>query len=291
MAGMVAIDETTGRKFTLTDPDDLRPNEKVVFVLNLHGGGSHGTWQHLYFPAHEYANTYRLVVATPSAATREPARRWVAEADDEHLKGIVEHVVAKYGRENIRSFWLVGHSQGGMTSRRLLTTDYFAARVDGWLSLSGGRIGAAPRSENAGPPLPPGAEARPRMRLDPPGDPVCDFSHIFSTGEYEIASLPESSPWAEKYGAGPRVRLPDVVDTEPGQIFDRLRDGYSTREWGLKPRPGTAQMYLYPNARDGRIIADIVRLGKGHTEGYEPRITEEILKLLVQEPGGKLAAL
>lgn len=288
MPGIVAVDERTGRKFFLDDPDDLRDDEPVVFLLNLHGGGSHGTWQHLYFPAHDYKEKYRLVVATPSAATKEPARRWVGEADDEHLEGIVEHVISKYGKERIKAFWLVGHSQGGMTSNRLLNTDYFADRVDGWLSLSGGRIGAAPRSATAGAPSAPGTAPRPRMNLERPPVPDCDFSHIFAVGEHEIESLPETSPWAEKYGASARVRRPDVVDTVAGQIFDQSRDGYSTKAWGLKPAPGTAEVYVYPNARDGRVIADVVRLNKGHTEGLEPHITEEIIKLMVQEPGGKI---
>jgi len=185
----------------------------------------------------------------------------------------------------------VGHSQGGMTSQRLLNTGYFADRVDGWLSLSGGRIGPAPRSAGAGPPLPPGSEARTRRMPARPGVPECDFSYIFAVGEHEIESLPETSPWAEKYGAAARVQLPDVVDTEAGQIYDTSREGYSTKAWGVKPRPGTARMYVYPDARDGRVIADIVRLDKGHTEGLEPKITEEIIKLMVQEPGGKGAAL
>lgn len=289
MPSIAALDEKTRRKFFLDDPDDLSDDEQVVFLLNLHGGGSHGTWQHLYFPAHDYKEKYRLVIATPSAATREPARRWVGEADDAHLQNIVDYVVDKYGAR-IRSFWLVGHSQGGMTSNRLLNTPYFASRVDGWLSLSGGRIGAAPRSATAGAPLPPGAEPRPRMNLQRPPVPDCDFSFIFAVGEHEIESLPETSPWAEKYGAGARQRLADVVDTEPGQIFDQSRDGYSTKAWGLKPRPGTAEVYLYPNARDGRVIADVVRLDKGHTEGLEPHVTEELIRLLVQETGGKLAS-
>jgi len=114
MTSEVVVDETTGRKYTLDAPDELQPGEQVVFLLNLHGGGSHGTWQYLYFPAHEHCNTYRLIVATPSAATREPARRWVAEADDEHLTAIVDQVIAKHGKESIRAFWLIGHSQGGM---------------------------------------------------------------------------------------------------------------------------------------------------------------------------------
>ena len=46
-----------------------------------------------------------------------------------------------------------------------------------------------------------------------------------------------------------------MVDTEPGKIHDTTRESYSTKAWGLKPRPGTAQIYVYPNARDGRLIA------------------------------------
>ncbi|MDZ7685534.1 MAG: hypothetical protein U5O39_11445 [Gammaproteobacteria bacterium] len=159
----VVVDKATQRKFFLDKPTDLTEDEDLVFILNLHGGGSHGTWQHKYFPAHEYRDKYRLVVATPSAATREPVRRWVGEADD-------------------------------------------------------------------------------------------------------------------------------VVDTEPGQIYDTTCEGFMTKEWGMKPRPGTANVFVYPNARDDRVIADVVRLDKGHTEGLEPRITEELVKFMVQEPGGKLSA-
>ena len=39
------------------------------------------------------------------------------------------------------------------------------------------------------------------------------------------------------------------------------------------------------------MIADIVRLDKGHTEGYEPEITEELIKMMVAAPGGKLMAM
>jgi hypothetical protein len=288
MAGSVLLDEKTNRKCFLDDPDDIQPDDELVFVLNLHGGGSHGTWQHLYFPAHDFADKYRLVVATPSAKTREPTARWVEEADDEHLQNLVEMVIGRYG-SNIKSFWLAGHSQGGMTSNRLLNTDYFAQRVDGWLSLSGGRIGAAPRAKDAGRPPPPGSEPRQRMQLTRPPVPECDFSFIFAVGEHEIESLPEDSPWAEKYGAGPRVQAPDIVDVEAGQIFDQSCDGYSTKAWGLRPAPGTAQMWVYPDAKGGRVIADIVRLNKGHTEGLEPSVMEEIIRLMVQEPGGKAA--
>lgn len=293
MSNNVETHEKTGRKYNLDEPDDLRPDEPFTFLLNLHGGGSHGLWQHLYFPAQDYMDKYRLVVLTPTAKTKEPMRHWAPEADDAYLEELVELTIARYGKERIKSFWLIGHSQGGMTSNRLLKSDYFANRVDGWLSLSGGRIGPAeiPASFFEG------GRPRPRMpavSADGPAPgravpPDCDFSFIFATGEHEIVKLPETSPWAEKYGAGPRVRLPDVVDTEPGQVTGATEG--RGKSWGRKARPGTAEMYLYPNAKDGRVIADVVRLDKGHTEGLEPRIVEELLKLVVAAPGGKLQRL
>jgi len=289
MGNIAAVDEATGRKFFLDDPADLEPDESVVFLLNLHGGGSHGTWQHLYFPAHEYADQYRLVVATPSAATKEPVRHWVGEADDEHLQNIVEFVFDKYGSDRIKSFWLVGHSQGGMTSNRLLLhSDFFKSRVDGWLSLSGGRIGPIelPASFFEGRE---GTRRMPAPDPDAPGPgraiaPDCDISFIFATGEHEMVELPTTSPWAEKYGASARVRMPDVVDTEPGHVTGATPGRGPS--WGREARPGTAEVYVYPNARDNRVIADIVRLDKGHTEGLEPRITETLIKMVVSAGPG-----
>ena len=114
------------------------------------------------------------------------------------------------------------------------------------------------------------------------------MSHIFIVGEHEIASLPTNSPWADKYGAGPRERCPDIVDTVGGQIHDTSRIDIGTKEWGLLPGPGTAQVWVYPGAREGRVIADVVRLNKGHTEGLEPKVTEELIKLIVSARGGKV---
>ena len=46
-----------------------KPGEPVVFILSLHGAGSIGNWQRHYFPAMDYKDKYRLVIATPTAAT------------------------------------------------------------------------------------------------------------------------------------------------------------------------------------------------------------------------------
>jgi pimeloyl-ACP methyl ester carboxylesterase len=288
VANETAVDQKTGRKFYLDHPKGAGP---VTFILNLHGGGSVGAWQRAYFPAYQYADRFRLVIATPSAATKEPTRHWAEDADDEHLQNVVEAVVARFGAANIRSFWLVGHSQGGMTSRRLLSKPYFADRVDGFLSLSGGRLGSpAPISEDF---LPPGLRdaGRPRPFRVPQPEVEQDISFIFATGEHEIEGLPETSPLAQRMGAGARARQDDVVDEEPGQIHDtRWDDGGSSRGWGLKPRPGTAEVWLYPGARGGRVVADVVRLDKGHTEGLEPNITQKLLEILTSASGGRLTA-
>ena len=297
MALETIVDQKTGRKCYLDLPSDYSPGEEVMFILSLHGGGSAGAWQREYFPAYDYLDAYRLVIATPSASTKEPMRHWAAKADDDYLVDLAESVVGRLAPANIRALWLVGHSQGGLTSSRLLSTNqYFADRVDGWLSLSGGRLGLQPgRVENFGPPRT--VEERARMErafaqrrmFEAPPPPTADFSFIYATGEHEISSLPQTSPWAERYGADARVRLADVVDDQPGKIHDGRFDENPTLSWGRKPAPGTAQVYVFPNAKDGRVIADIVRLGKGHTEGLEPLITEELIKLVVSAPEASFA--
>jgi hypothetical protein len=39
------------------------------------------------------------------------------------------------------------------------------------------------------------------------------------------------------------------------------------------------------------VVADVVRIDKGHTEGLEPKVTEAIVKLMVSAKGGKARAL
>ena len=36
------------------------------------------------------------------------------------------------------------------------------------------------------------------------------------------------------------------------------------------------------------MVADVVRIDKGHTEGLEPKVTEEIVKLMLSARGGKI---
>jgi hypothetical protein len=288
------VEMKTRRTYFLDYPCDLKQGEKVTFILSLHGAGSYGNWQRHYFPLIDFKDKYRLVIATPNS----PTHVW-SEADDEYLQNIVTSVVDQIGAANIKAFWLVGHSQGGMTSNRLLRTDFFKARVDGWLSLSGGRLGGAPGRANFGAiggtpttagggrgaaPAIPGAAA---LRELPSGD----FSFIFATGEREMDAkgLPDASEWASKYRCGTRKGPEQIVDAKAGYIYDRSRQNPPNPPWGLLPRPGNAQIYSYSGCANGRVVADVVRLEKGHTEGLEPNVSEALVKLMLSAPGGKLA--
>jgi len=293
------VEMKSRRTYFLDYPCDLKPGEKVTFILSLHGAGSYGNWQRNYFPIMDYKDKYRLVIATPNS----PTHVW-SQVDDEYLQNIVNSVVDQIGKENIKAFWLVGHSQGGMTSNRIVRTDFFQARVDGWLSLSGGRLGGNPgRASSFGAPggLPGATTAGSRgggtvasglaaamaaLREPPPGD----FSFIYETGQREMddKGIPETSDWAARCNCGPRHKAEEIVDSKPGYVYDSTRQNPPNPSWGLLPAPGKAQIYVYPDCKDGRVVADIVRIDKGHTEGLEPKVTEELVKLMVSAKGGKI---
>jgi hypothetical protein len=291
-----AVEMKTRRTYFLDYPCDLRPGEKVTFILSLHGAGSYGNWQRHYFPILDYKDKYRLVIATPNS----PIRVW-SEADDGYLENIVTAVIGQIGKENIKAFWLVGHSQGGLTSNRLVRTPFFKDKVDGWLSLSGGRLGGQPgRSPSWGPPraTAPGTAATPApspsalatalaaLREPPP----TDFSFIYETGRREMddKGMPETSQWATKLSCGARNKPEEIADAKAGYVYDTTRQNPPNPAWGLPAAPGKSEVYSYSGCKDGRVVADVVRLDKGHTEGLEPNITEALVKLMLSAKGGKL---
>lgn len=288
------VEMKTRRTYFLDYPCDLKKGEKVTFILSLHGGGSYGNWQRHYFPLLDFVTKHRLVVATPNA----PTRAW-STADDEYLQNIVNFVIEQLGAENIKAFWLVGHSQGGMTSNRLLRTDFFKDKVDGWLSLSGGRLGGNPgRSATFAPTsgttpaatAPAAASATASAMAALRELPTADFSFIYSTGQREVdeKGVPENSDWARKYSCGPRQAPREIADAKAGYIYDSTRLNLLRPGWGLLPAPGKAQLFMFPDCKEGRVVADVVRLEKGHTEGLEPKVTEELIKLMLSAKGGKL---
>jgi pimeloyl-ACP methyl ester carboxylesterase len=214
----------------------------------------------------------------------------------------VSTLVEQIGRANVKAFWLVGHSQGGLTAYRLVRTAFFAERVDGLLSLSGGRLGLstviAPEFNRPLPSMLPPTPEQQQQREARLAEqramlaqlPDSEFSFVFETGEREMdaTGLPATSPWADKLGCGARERLADVVDTKGGYVYDASAQATPNRAWGLLPRGGTANVYEFRGCAGGRIVSDVVRLDKGHTEGLEPKVTEAIVQLMIAAPGGKI---
>jgi len=284
------------RDFFLDYPCDLKPGERVTLVLSLHGGGMNANWHRHYFPLFDLKDEYRLVIATPNAI----GVLWNTENDDAHLRSLVTFAYDTFGAKNIAAFWLVGHSNGGSTANRLSRDPLYRGRLTGWVSLSGGRLGShrayAPVESESAYLLPtsPWASASRAAALRPPSEPgvgltdavdlpASPFSYIYASGEYELtaAGLPDHSKWAQRLGCQAQARLPDVVDRKAGYVWD-ARSPLSRSTWGgRRPRPGRAQLFVYPRCPDGRIVADVTRLGKGHTEGLEPNVTEAIVKLMV----------
>jgi hypothetical protein len=123
--------------------------------------------------------------------------------------------------------------------------------------------------------------------------PAADLSFIYTTGQREVdeKGVPETSEWAKKYSCGPRQAPREVADTKGGYVFDSTRLNLLRPGWGLLPGPGKAQVFTFPDCRDGRVVADVVRIDKGHTEGLEPKVTEELVKLMLAAKGGKLQQL
>jgi hypothetical protein len=289
------VEMKSRRTYFLDCPAGYKPGDKVTLVLSLHGGGSYANWQRNYAPFMDVKDKYKLVIMTPGS----PTRVWT-DADDEYLHNIVDSVVGAVGKQNVDRFILAGHSQGGMTSNRIICTDYFKDKVDVRISLSGGRIGpttSAGRGFGAGglpvyqqvPGVPaPPAPARPAAPAasGPPGG-ACDYSFIFENGEYETVPG-ETSPLADKFGCGPRRKEDDVVDPKAGYVWDATRQDPGTDGWGHYPRSGRASVYIYPNCKDGRVVADVVRLQKGHTEGLEPNVTDKLAQLATSAKGGKI---
>jgi len=289
------VEMKTRRTYFLDCPADYKPGDKINIVLSLHGYGSYANWQRNYFPAMDVKDKYKLVIITPGS----PIRYWT-EADDEFLHNLVDSVVGAVGKSNVDHFILMGHSQGGFTTSRIVCSDYFKDKVDVRVSLSGGRVGPStpagkgfgmggvPIYKTGGPPPPPTA---PRMPPGPGAGPpggACDYSFIFSNGENE--SIPAAtSPLADKYGCSARVELPDVIDPKPGYVWDATRQDPGSDGWGHYPKSGRALVYVFPNCKDGRVVADVVKIAKGHTEGYEPNITDKIIAIALSAKGGKIA--
>jgi hypothetical protein len=87
---------------------------------------------------------------------------------------------------------------------------------------------------------------------------------------------------------GARRKPQEIVDTKAGYVYDTREQPNPNPIWGFKARPGKAEVFVYPGCENSLVVADIIRFDKGHTEGLEPKITEEIVKLMLSAKGGKI---
>jgi hypothetical protein len=53
---------------------------------------------------------------------------------------------------------------------------------------------------------------------------------------------------------------------------------------GRFARSGRAEVFVYPKCTGGRLVADVLRLDKGHSEGLEPRVTESLIRMMLSAP-------
>jgi len=217
--------------------------------------------------------------------------------DEAYLERVAEEMFTRLNGARAAAFWLVGHSQGGMMCNFLLFQEYFSSRVDGWLSLAGGRIGGVESSPlfNAGPsagtsrrtvpvfPVIDGLQLRPGLAAMP----ATDISFVFVAGELEITEIPLTSPLAERYGAKRRRYVGEIVDEQAGHAPPPGFENDANPVWSYDGAPGCAQVYDFPETAGGRLVADIVRVSKGHLQSVEPRLTEEIVAMIVDAPGGR----
>ena len=57
--------------------------------------------------------------------------------------------------------------------------------------------------------------------------------------------------------------------------------------WARRWARRRSEVFVYPECKGGRVVAEVVRIDKGHTEGLEPKVTEALAKMIVSAPGGK----
>ena len=72
------VEMKTRRTYFLDYPCDLKPDEKVTFVLSLHGAGSYGNWQRHYFPILDYkdrSSRIRIAKTAASSPTSSGSRK------------------------------------------------------------------------------------------------------------------------------------------------------------------------------------------------------------------------
>ena len=239
------------------------------------------------------------MIATPNA----PTRAWSA-ADDEYLQNIVE-LRGRTDRAREHQVVLAGGTLAGRHDVESLAAHRLLQEQGRWLAEPVGRTawrttGHACRFGNVTPALQlprrrAAAACAGDRRAGRGVDRASDrrlLVYLRQPVEREIDAkgVPPASAWAAKYGCGARGAAKEIVDTKAGYIYDRSRQNPPNPSWGLLPGPGTAHVMTYAGCKDGRVVADVVRIDKGHTEGLEPNDHRRARRLDAVREGRQAAA-
>jgi len=75
------------------------------------------------------------------------------------------------------------------------------------------------------------------------------------------------------------------ADAEP--VHDSGRT--ESRHIGVGTPPSSKPIgSVYPSCASGPVVADVVRIDKGHTEGLEPAVPADLVRLMTSAAGGKI---
>jgi len=121
--------------------------------------------------------------------------------------------------------------------------------------------------------------------------PPTDFSFVYETGEREIddKGIPDTSTWAGEKRLWPPAQRPPrsstpkrATSTTARVKIRRIRPGDSC----LVGQGAGVHVLRLQSGPDSSPMSFASK--KGHTEGLEPKITEELVKLMLSARGGKI---
>ena len=190
-----------GRDVTLHYPC-VREGAPVTFILNLHGTMPEQTlkgYQVPYFRAHWHVDTHNLIVVAPKAI----GAQWGVfdgGADEPHLLEIIDWVYTTFGKLDIRSMWVAGHSQGALYAKTFVCHPAIADKVGGVVAQAG---------FNA--------------------NPLCidRVSHIHTIGEFDMGGiLPEQSIAAAAHGCSASITGPVMLGNNRHRFFEGCDPGW-----------------------------------------------------------------
>ena len=116
--------KTDERNDEIHIPKDYDPRKEYPFILNLHGYGSNGKGQLMFFPMKKLAEKYGFIFCAPDGIEKrwnatDACCDWKNEVDDsKYLRNLILKAMKAYNIDKKRVF-VMGLSNGGFMSYRM----------------------------------------------------------------------------------------------------------------------------------------------------------------------------